>query len=107
MSEATISWITCANREEAEKIADALVGEKIAACVNVIPGVTSVFSWEGKICREEEILLMVKSVPGMGGKLVDRVKSLHSYTVPEVITIPIASGNPAYLDWVVESTSGK
>ena len=105
MSEVTVSWITCANQEEAEKIAAILVEEKIAACVNMIPGVVSLFFWEGKICREEEILLMVKSVPGNQEKLVERVKVLHSYSVPEVITVPVLSGNPAYLSWVNESTS--
>ncbi len=105
MSEGTISWITCANREEAGRIAEALVEEKIAACVSVLPQVVSVFSWEGKICREEEVLLMVKSVSGNQEKLVERVKSLHSYSVPEVITVPISTGNASYLDWLARETS--
>ena len=102
MDDVTISWITCAHREEAEKIAEELVKEKIVACVNIIPGVTSLFSWEEKVCREEEFLLMVKSVSANQNALIEKVKALHSYSTPEVISVPVQSGNPDYLRWVLD-----
>ena len=102
MDDVTISWITCAHREEAEKIAEALVKEKIVACVNIIPGVTSIFSWEEKVCREEEFLLMVKSVSANQNALIEKVKTLHSYSTPEIISVPVQSGNPDYLRWVMD-----
>jgi len=104
MDDVMISWITCAHREEAEKIAETLVQEKIVACVNIIPGVTSIFFWEGKICREEEVLLMVKSVSTNQEGLIEKVKELHSYSTPEVISVPVQSGNPGYLQWVMDVT---
>ena len=103
MSECTISFVTCGSAEEAAKLAEALVTEKLAACVNIVPGVTSVYFWEGKLCRESEHLLVVKSTAAAQERLARRVKELHSYAVPEVVTFPIASGNPDYLRWVESS----
>jgi periplasmic divalent cation tolerance protein len=102
MDDVTISWITCAHREEAEMIAETLVKEKIVACVNIIPGITSIFFWEEKVCREEEFLLMVKSVSTNQNALLEKVKTLHSYSTPEVISVPVQSGNPDYLRWVMD-----
>lgn len=99
----TVSFVTCSSREEAAKIAETLVAEKIAACVNVVPGVTSVYVWEGKLCRDDEHLLVIKSTEAAAGRLAGRVRELHSYRVPEVVTIPVATGNADYLKWVEES----
>jgi periplasmic divalent cation tolerance protein len=80
------------------------VKEKLAACVNIVPGVTSVYAWEGKTEEAREVLLVIKSRKALSKRLTARIRALHSYQVPEVITLPIASGNPDYLRWVREST---
>lgn len=103
MSE-TISFATCKDRRQANRIARALVREKLAACVNIVPGVASVYAWKGKVEEGREVMLVIKSRAALSKRLAARVKALHSYSVPEVVTIPIASGNPDYLRWVREST---
>lgn len=103
MSE-TITFVTCKDRRQAAAIARSLVKEKLAACVNVVPGVTSIYRWEGRVEEAREVLLVIKSRRALSKRLVARVRALHSYEVPEVVTIPIAAGNPAYLRWVREST---
>jgi periplasmic divalent cation tolerance protein len=100
----TVTLVTCATAREARRIAQALVQERLAACVNILPGVASVYRWEGKIARGRELLLVVKSRAALSRRLVARVRQLHSYRVPEVVTFPIATGNADYLRWVREST---
>lgn len=101
---AEITFVTCATAEEAGRIGETLVRERLAACVNLVPGVRSIYVWEGKLCREDEILLVIKSTASARERLAERVRSMHSYSVPEIVTIPIASGNPAYLAWVEDAT---
>ena len=103
MSE-TLTFVTCKDLRQAKGIARALVNERLAACVNVVPGVASIYSWEGKLEESREVLLVIKSRRALSARLTSRVRELHSYSVPEVVTVPIASGNPAYLAWVREST---
>lgn len=103
MSE-TITFVACKDRKQAASIARALVAEKLAACVNLVPGVASVYRWKGRVEEAREVLLLIKSRRGLSRRLVARVRALHSYEVPEVVTVPIASGNPAYLRWVRAST---
>jgi len=103
MSE-TVTFTTCKDARQAKVIARALVKEKLAACVNVVPGITSVYTWEGKAEETSEVLLLIKSRAALSKRLVSRIRALHSYEVPEVVTLPISSGNPAYLRWVREST---
>jgi periplasmic divalent cation tolerance protein len=100
----TISFATCKDRRQASAIAKALVNEKLAACVTIVPAVASIYVWEGKLEEGREVLLIIKSRAALSKKLTARVKALHSYSVPEIVTIPIASGNPDYLRWVREST---
>jgi len=100
----TISFTTCKDRRQAARIARALVKEKLAACVNIVPGIASIYVWEGKLEEGREVLLLIKSRAALSKRLTARVKQLHSYAVPEVVTVPIASGNPDYLRWVREST---
>ncbi|HVR86752.1 MAG TPA: divalent-cation tolerance protein CutA [Planctomycetota bacterium] len=103
MSE-TVTLVTCKDRKQATAIARRLVKEKLAACVNVLPGITSIYRWEGQVAEAREVLLVIKSRGALSRKLVSRVRALHTYHVPEVVTIPIASGNPAYLRWLRQST---
>jgi periplasmic divalent cation tolerance protein len=103
MSE-TITFTTCKDRKQATAIARALVEEKLAACVNVVPGLLSIYRWEGKVEKAREVLLVIKSRKALTKRLIARVRALHSYEVPEVVTVPIADGNPAYLRWVRAST---
>lgn len=103
MSE-TVSFATCKDAAQAKKIARALVAEKLAACVNVVPGVSSIYTWKGRTEEAREVLLVIKSRRALSKRLVARIRALHSYELPEVVTIPIESGNPAYLRWVREST---
>ncbi len=103
MSE-TLTFVTCKDLSQAKGIARALVKERLAACVNVVPGVASIYAWEGKLEESREVLLVIKSRRALSKRLASRVRALHSYSVPEVVTVPIASGNPDYLKWVREST---
>lgn len=96
--------ITAPNPEEGQKIADALIAEKLAACVNLVEKVTSIYWWQGKVERDAEALLIVKTKSSLVEALTARVKQLHSYTVPEVIALPIEWGNPDYLKWIDEVT---
>jgi periplasmic divalent cation tolerance protein len=96
--------ITAATMEEAERIAGVLVSEKLAACVNIFPGIRSIFVWEGKRSQETEVLLMAKGRMGQWDRVVQRVKELHSYQVPEIIALPVLAGSEDYLAWVRENT---
>lgn len=101
---AIIIFITASSEEEAQKIAIALVNEKLVACVNIIPGIRSIYWWEDKVCQEDEVMLIAKSTQSLFPSIMDRVKSLHSYQVPEIISFPISEGLPEYLNWISEVT---
>jgi periplasmic divalent cation tolerance protein len=89
-------------REEAERIAQALVTERLAACVNVVPGVASVYRWKGAVQKDDELLLVIKTRAEAVETLRARLVALHSYELPEVVVIAIAGGHPPYLDWIAE-----
>ncbi len=92
--------VTTANKEEAEKIAQKLLGNKLIACANIISPITSYFHWSGKIDCAEECLVVMKSRMNLFGELVECVKGLHSYEVPEVLALPIVAGSESYLGWM-------
>lgn len=98
-----VVFITAGSIEEAEKIGNGLVTEKLAACANIIHPLKSIFFWEGKLCHENEVLMIVKSIGRLFNQLKDYVKKNHSYKVPEIIAIPIIEGSPDYLLWLSES----
>jgi len=104
MADEIIVLITASTREDASRIGTALVEEHLAACVNIVPEVRSLFSWEGRMQDERETLLIAKSRHALLERVIARVKSLHSYTVPEIIALPIIGGARDYLDWVKEMT---
>ncbi|MEM0378358.1 MAG: divalent-cation tolerance protein CutA [Thermosphaera sp.] len=97
--------ITTSNYEEASKIARTLVESKLAACVNIVREVSSIYWWEGKIEQSGESLLLVKTTIERLENLVRKVKEEHSYSVPEIIAVPIIGGNKDYLSWIRASTS--
>jgi len=103
--EVCVAFITAPDLEEATGIARALVEERLAACVNLLPGIRSVYRWEGSIEEDAEVLLVVKTRADRAGALVDRVIELHPYDVPEVVMLPAVGGSPAYLDWVREEAA--
>ena len=89
--------------ELAQKIAAALVEAREAACVNIVPGVRSVYQWEGKLCNEGEYLLLIKSSAERFEAIRSRIRGLHSYQVPEIIALQLTDGDPAYLAWLRSS----
>jgi periplasmic divalent cation tolerance protein len=93
---------TVGKREDAEKIADALVGERLAACVNVVPGLLSVYRWKGAVEREDEVLLLIKTRAERVEEMGARLRALHPYELPEMIVLPIAGGHGPYLDWIAD-----
>ncbi len=104
MAEEIVVLITAGSGDEAATIARALVDEHLAACVNIVPEVRSLFFWEGKTQDAREALLICKSRRPLLDRLIKKVKSVHSYTVPEIIALPVVAGSREYLDWVREST---
>jgi periplasmic divalent cation tolerance protein len=96
--------VTTKDVTEAEKIAGELVKDGYAACVNIINKVRSVYRWQGEICRDTEALCVIKTVKGNFEALKDKVKSMHSYTVPEVIGLPIDIGSDKYLKWLTKES---
>jgi periplasmic divalent cation tolerance protein len=95
-----VIFITSGSEEEAKRLGRVLVEEKLAACVNIIPGVESLYWWKGKIESSKEWMLVVKTQGKMVNRVVKRVKEIHSYEIPEVIALPIVEGNRDYLQWI-------
>jgi periplasmic divalent cation tolerance protein len=90
--------------ELAQRIANSLVEEGDAACVNIVPEIRSIYRWEGKVCNETEFLLLIKSTSGLFESVRSKIRRLHSYQVPEVIALSITAGDPDYLDWLRSQT---
>jgi periplasmic divalent cation tolerance protein len=97
--------ITASTEAEAAKIARALVGEHLAGCVNILPRVRSLYWWQGKVQDDREALMVVKTRKALLRRLKRRVKELHSYSVPEVIALPLQEGSEEYLRWLAQATS--
>lgn len=107
MTDKILVLVTCGSASEARKIARALVERRLAACVNVVGGsVESVYRWKGKVERSKEVLLVIKSSRGRFRGLEAKVKRLHSYSMPEIIVVPIAAGSAEYLRWISECVAG-
>ena len=85
---------------DAQRIAEALVADRLAACVNVLADVTSVYRWQGEVTRDGESLLLIKTVAGRIRELADRIREIHPYELPEVIAVPVSDGLSAYISWV-------
>lgn len=99
----SICYVTTPNEESAKKIARAVISNKLAACVNIIPNIQSIYEWEGRINEDLEYLLMIKTTTANVDELTTFVRDNHPYSIAEVISVKIESGNPPYLDWVAKS----
>uniref|UniRef100_A0A336MD55 CSON015526 protein n=1 Tax=Culicoides sonorensis TaxID=179676 RepID=A0A336MD55_CULSO len=100
-------YVTVPDENIAKKLAHGIVEKKLAACVNIIPSITSVYSWEGKINEDSEMLLMIKTRKSRVDELSEYVRNNHPYTTAEVISVAIENGNPPYLDWIANTVPEK
>lgn len=104
---AFLCFSTCPDLSVAQRIAETLVEEHLAACVNILPGLRSVYRWQGAIQRDDEVLLLIKTTREQIEPLTARVASLHPFELPEVIAVEVVGGLQAYLDWLVESSTAQ
>jgi periplasmic divalent cation tolerance protein len=105
MTDSIVILVTAGSETEAEKIARALVEEQLAACVNILSPIRSIYRWQGQVADDREWLLLIKTRAERFAEVESRVKALHSYQVPEVIALPIVAGAKGYLRWLRESVS--
>lgn len=101
----SLVYITAGDMEEAERIGAALVEDHLAACVNIIPGMKSMYRWEGRVESSQEVVVIAKTRSDLVQRLTLRVADVHSYEVPCVAAVPIQGGNQAFLQWISEETS--
>ncbi len=100
----SIVYITASSSDQARRIGRALVQARLAACVNIIPGMNSIYWWEGEIQEDAEVVVIAKTRESLLPELIETVKSVHSYDCPCIIAVPILGGNPDYLDWMSRET---
>jgi periplasmic divalent cation tolerance protein len=100
VGDAIVVFMTAANGEEAARLADMLVGAHLAACVQILPQMESVYRWQGKIERQSEVLLLAKTTRGRFEELEREVRALHSYDTPEIIAVPVTAASEPYLNWL-------
>ena len=105
MSDVLIAFCTFPNAEIAGKIANQVVEQQLAACANILPGVRSIYRWEGKVESADEVMAVFKLAAPRYAEFEDKIRSVHPYEVPEIIAFPISNGLPAYLQWVADSCS--
>jgi len=98
-----VVFMTTANGEEATRLAEMLVGAHLAACVQILPEMESVYRWQGKVERQAEVLLIAKTTRGKFDELEREVRALHSYDTPEIVAVPIVAGSAPYLKWLVKA----
>lgn len=104
VTEGLLVMTTAPNPDEAAALARTLVAEQLAACVQVVPGVRSFYRWQGEVQDDAELLLLIKTAPDRRQQVLDRLGELHSYDVPEAVTVRLDGGSPAYLAWLHEVT---
>jgi periplasmic divalent cation tolerance protein len=105
MQSAILVLCTCPDAAAAERIGKALIEARLAACANVVPGLTSIYAWQGEIARDAECLLVLKTLTAAYEALEKRLVALHPYELPEVIAVPISEGYAAYLNWIGENVA--
>ena len=102
-SDPIVVLMTAASADEAERIAEMLVSQKLAACVQILPAIQSVYIWKGQVQRESEVLILAKTTQNNFAGLEREVRAMHSYETPEIVALPIVNGSPAYIEWLVNS----
>jgi len=105
VTEARVVLMTAPDEDVAQRIARALVEERLAACVNLVPGVRSIYRWQGAVADDAEILLLAKTAAGRCAALAARVQALHPYELPEIVVLPVDSGSRPYLEWILTESS--
>lgn len=105
MTDAMVVLCTCANHQDALQIGGALVQERLAACVNILPGLQSIYRWKDKVEEADEVLLLIKTTGARFPALCSRVKELHPYETPEIVGLSVADGLSNYLGWIREEVS--
>jgi periplasmic divalent cation tolerance protein len=105
MTDARIILTTAGSQAEAGKIAHSLVERKLAACVNIVPRIESVYRWQGKVETAQEWLLLIKTQAELFERVRDAIKELHSYDLPECVMLEVSAGSQEYLDWIAKNTS--
>ncbi|PIU32446.1 MAG: divalent-cation tolerance protein CutA [Syntrophobacteraceae bacterium CG07_land_8_20_14_0_80_61_8] len=104
--EVMVVMVTAGSEAEADQLARVLVGERLAACVNLVAPIRSIYRWKGELCDDREVLMIIKTRSSRFDALDRRVRQLHSYEVAEVIGWPVTRGAPDYLKWVADQTGG-
>lgn len=104
-SSALLVLCTCPDRACAERLAETVVAERLAACVNIVPGLTSVYWWQGAVERADEVLLLAKTTTDVYPVLEARLRAAHPYELPEVIAVPMGAGSEPYLQWLTAAVS--
>ncbi len=99
-----VVYITCANIEEAKKIGREIVEKRFAACANIIDKIDSFYWWEGKLQEDKEALIIAKTRSSLVNELIKKVKDIHSYECPCIVTLPVLEGNTDFLEWIIEET---
>jgi periplasmic divalent cation tolerance protein len=105
-SSLSVLYVTVPDSQVADELGTKLVEESLAACVNIIPGITSIYKWEGKMTKDSELLLMIKTKTSLVEPLTNFVRANHPYDNPEVISVPVTGGSEAYMNWVLAGTKG-
>lgn len=103
-TELSVVYVTINSPSGASELANSIISNELAACVNILPGITSIYKWEGKVITDTEHLLMIKTRNDLLQALTAHIKAHHPYSLPEIIAVPIEFSNPAYLEWIKEST---
>jgi periplasmic divalent cation tolerance protein len=103
---AAVMLVTAPSQEVAEQIVGSVVEERLAACGNILPGMTSIYRWQGAVQKDEEVLILLKTERSAGARLMERVRELHPYDVPEAIVVPVVDGLAPYLAWIRTNVDG-
>lgn len=106
MTNALVIYVVCSDTAEAQRIGEAIVAARLAACANIMPGMASIYHWQGKIEQAQETVLLLKTRTDLFGECAAQVRSMHSYTLPCIIALPVAAGTADYLDWLMAETAG-
>jgi periplasmic divalent cation tolerance protein len=102
---AVMIYITCKDAQEADRVGRALIGSRLAACVNILDGMRSMFHWQAEVATDEETVLIAKTKVGLVGRVTEQVQQIHSYDCPCVVALPIIDGNPEFLEWIANETT--